>query len=321
MAQADEPATWFARRTYASSDFSTEGLTALKRAAGTRVSVILPSRNVVSTIAGVVNAVRTLSGTLVDEIVVIDAGSTDGTAAAGRAAGANVYSERDVQSCLGGGLGKGDGMWRSLAVSSGDLVAFMDTDIRNPGPHYIWSVIGPLLLDSRLQLVKGFYRRPIEIDGVRFPTGGGRVTELCARPLLNAFWPELSGLIQPLSGEFAARRTLLESLPFSTGYGVEIGLLIDTYLASGLDAIAQVDLGERVHANQPLDALSRMAFEVSQAAMRRLARQHRVQLSAGELRRYVQFRQGGDGQTRMAEQSVNILERPPLRDFDPACST
>lgn len=319
--QADDPTAWFARRTYAPSDLSIEELTALKRAAGTRVSVILPSRNVVATIAGVVNAVRTLSGTLVDEIVVIDADSNDGTAAAARAAGADVYNERDVQPHLGDGLGKGDGMWRSLAVSSGDLVAFMDTDIRNPGSHYIWSVIGPLLLDPRLQLVKGFYRRPIEIEGVLFPTGGGRVTELCARPLLNAFWPALSGLIQPLSGEFAARRTLLESLPFCTGYGVEIGLLIDTYLATGLDAIAQVDLGERVHANQPLDALSRMAFEVSQSAMRRLARQQRIESSAGELGDYVQFRQGDDGQTRVAEQSVNILERPPLRDLDPVRST
>jgi glucosyl-3-phosphoglycerate synthase len=191
----------------------------------------------------------------------------------------------------------------------------MDTDNRNPAPHYVWAVLGPLLLDPELQLVKGFYRRPIEVGGVRYPSGGGRVTELCARPLLNSFWPPLSGLVQPLSGEFAARRALLESIPFCTGYGVEIGMLIDVYGAAGLSAIAQADLGERIHTNQPVDALARMAFEVTQAAMRRLARKQRAEPGAGQSPQFLQFGQDQDGHPELARRAVNVLERPPLREF------
>lgn len=257
----------------------------------------------------------TLTDTLVDEIVLIDASSTDGTREAAAAHGARVYQEVDVFPDLGAGLGKGDGMWRSLTVTSGDLIAFMDTDITNPGPHFITSVLGPLLVDDEIRLVKGFYRRPIMIGEVRQADEGGRVTELCARPLLNAFWPALGGLVQPLSGELAGRRSLFESIPFCTGYGVEIGMLVDTFTVAGLDAIAQVDLGERVHRNQSIAALSRMAFEVTQAAIRRLARQSQLPPGAGQHSGYIQFMRPENAQVQPVEQSVNVLERPPLRDY------
>jgi len=314
VGEAQSAAEWFASRTYAGTDFDLDDLAARKDEAGLRTSIVLPSRNVVRTIVGVIEAVRTLSGVLVDEIVVMDAASSDGTREAAKAAGATTFDESEVHPELGPGRGKGDAMWRALAVTTGDLIVFMDTDISNPGPHYVRSVLGPLLVHPEIQLAKGFYRRPIEIDGVRFPSGGGRVTELCARPLINAFWPELAWMIQPLSGEFCGRRELLESIPFATGYGVEIAMLIDTYVAVGPNGIAQVDLGERVHANQSLDALSRMAFEVSQAAMRRLAR---VEPASGNRETYVQFDRTGTGHPRWAEHTVRVLERPPMHTFRP----
>lgn len=312
MSESQAAAEWFADHTYTGDEFPLDDLVARKADAGLRISVVLPSRDVVRTVAGVVEAVRTLSGTLVDEIVVIDAASTDGTPEAARAAGATTFDESEIHPELGPGRGKGDAMWRSLAVTTGDLVVFMDTDIRNPGPHFVQSVLGPLLVRPEVQLVKGFYRRPIEIGGVRFPSGGGRVTELCARPLLNAFWPELGWLVHPLSGEFCGRRELFESIPFCTGYGVEIAMLIDTYQAVGLDAMAQVDLGERVHTNQPLEALSRMAFEVSQAALRRLPR---LRPAGGNRETFVQFDRDETGAPKWTERGTRVLERPPLREF------
>ena len=311
--------SWFDRRTYQADDFDVEDLGARKAAVGLRTSVVLPSRNEAATIAEVVASVTALRGTLVDEVVVIDAGSADGTRALAAEAGATVYDEREVFPELGPGLGKGDGMWRGLSVTSGDLVVFLDTDIRNPGPRYVRSVLGPLLLDPRIQLVKGFYERPIEMAGVLLPQGGGRVTELCARPLLNVFWPELAELVHPLAGELAARRELLESIPFCVNYGVEIGMLIDAAAVVGVEAIAQVDLGVRVHRNQPLEALARMAFEITQAATQRLIRGGRVTFpdGAGPPERFVQFTRAADRRPVPVEHAIGVTERPPLRDLRP----
>ncbi|MGH8886374.1 MAG: glucosyl-3-phosphoglycerate synthase [Egibacteraceae bacterium] len=300
--------TWFARRTYHTDDFDLDDLAARKAARGLRVSVVLPARDEAETISGVVSAATALREKLVDEVVVLDGGSTDGTRKLAEAAGATTFDDAEVLRRLGPVLGKGDALWRSLTVTSGDLVVFIDTDIRNPDPRFVWGPLGPLLLDPEVHLVKGFYERPLETAGVRQETGGGRVTELMARPLLNALWPELAGLAQPLSGEYAGRRALLESVPFFTGYGVEIGLLIDTLSLYGLDAIAQVDLGERIHTNQPLDALSRMAFGVLQVALRRLSGKEFSD-------RYVQFPRGVNGKLEPLEQTIQIAQRPPLRDF------
>lgn len=308
---------WFARRTYHPDDFDVEDLRARKAAAGLRTSVVLPSRNEAATIAEVVASVTALRGTLIDEVVVIDAGSADGTRALAAAAGATAYDEREVFPELGPGLGKGDGMWRGLSVTSGDLVVFLDTDVRNPDPRWVWSLLGPLLLDPTTQLVKGFYGRPIEMAGVLHPQGGGRVTELCARPLLNVFWSELAELVHPLAGELAARRELLESIPFCANYGVEIGMLIDAAAAVGVEAIAQVDLGTRVHRNQPLEALARMAFEITQAATQRLIRSRRMTLADGAKfpERFVQFTRAPDRSPVLVEHAVSVTERPPLRDL------
>jgi glucosyl-3-phosphoglycerate synthase len=309
--------SWFERCTYSTLDLDVEDLVLRKNAAELRVSVVLPALNEAETVGAVVASVMALHGTLVDEVVVIDGGSTDGTAERATAAGATMYVDSEILEHLGPGRGKGDSLWRSLTVTTGDLVVFIDTDIRNPDPKFVWGLLGPLLLDSQVQLVKGFYSRPLETGGVLHPTGGGRVTELTARPLLNLFWPQLAGLAQPLSGEYAGRRALLESIPFFTGYGVEIGMLIDTLAAVGTDVIAQVDLGERIHRNQPVEALARMAFGVTLVAMRRLAESGRG--PHGPLPdRFVQFVREDDGRLALQEHKVEIIERPPLRHFTAA---
>lgn len=301
---------WFARRTTHARDDDLDDLVARRRAAGTTVSVVLPARNEEATVAGVVAAALRLVPHLVDEVVVMDGGSTDGSVGRARQAGARVHADADVPPGPPS-LGKGDALWRSLRVTSGDLVVFADTDVRNPAPEVFAALLGPLLSDPTVHYVKAFYDRPLEIDGVHHDAGGGRVTELTARPLLNLWWPQLAGLAQPLSGEYAGRRTLLERLPFFTGYGVELGLLIDVARVAGVDAIAQVDVGVRLHRNQSLDALSRMAFGVAQVASRR--RHPGADGDAPlDARRYRQVHRDREGRPHLAGDEVRILERPPL---------
>jgi glucosyl-3-phosphoglycerate synthase len=301
---------WFDTRTYSVEDFDVDDLVRRKTGTGESVSVILPSRNEAATIGGVVDACRVLEGSLVDEIVVVDGGSTDGTADVARAAGALVVQDAELTPEQGPSIGKGDALWRSLHVTSGDIVVFVDTDIRNPGPRFVLGLLGPLLHEREIRFVKAFYERPVQLQEVLYPTGGGRVTELMARPLLNLFWPELAGLVQPLAGEYAARRELLERIPFFTGYGVELGLLIDTLALVGPSAIAQVDLHERVHRNQSIQALSRMAYGILQVAIERLGDvpDARQWLQDG----YVQFERV-DGRVVPVVNEVRIVERPPIR--------
>ncbi|MDP8978839.1 MAG: glucosyl-3-phosphoglycerate synthase [Actinomycetota bacterium] len=304
--------SWFEGRTHRYQHFSVEGLVARKAETGVTVSVVVPCRNEVGTIAENIEAVASLAGEggLVDELVVLDGSSTDGTAERAAATGVPVYDDSQVLPDFGKSLGKGDALWRGLAVTSGDIVAYCDSDIRKPDPRYVWGLLGPLLDDPGIQLVKGFYDRPFAQDW----TSGGRVTELMARPLLNMFWPELTGIVQPLGGEYAGRRQLFESIPFFTGYGVELGMLLDTVSAVGVDAIAQVDLVERVHTNQPLAALSRMAFAIGQVAARRLTDEGRMRAGSAGRTDYMQFSRL-DG--RMVPQvcPVEVVERPPLRSL------
>jgi glucosyl-3-phosphoglycerate synthase len=245
------------------------------------VSVCVPAREEAATIGPIV---ETLAGD-VDQVVVVDASSTDGTARIAARAGAEVYDESELIPELGPVRGKGDAMWRSLTVLTNDVVCFVDGDTEDFGPHFVRGLVGPLFADPQVQYVKGFYRRPFKYGGTTEPAGGGRVTELTARPLLELFYPELCGCRQPLAGEMAARRSLLERLPWVTGYGVEIAQLIDVYRAVGVARMAQVDLDVRQNRHQPLPALAPMASAVAAAVAQRLVREGRLDAAPPVLER------------------------------------
>ncbi|HLH67008.1 MAG TPA: glucosyl-3-phosphoglycerate synthase [Solirubrobacteraceae bacterium] len=296
---------WHRRRTFHHSEFPPHRLAAERRET---VSVCLPARNEERTIGAIVSALVPLREIgVVDQIVVVDA-STDATAEIAHSLGAEVHDQARLRPELGPVLGKGDAMWRALEVLRGDVVCFLDADSDQFGPHFACGLLGPLLCRDDVEFVKGLYRRPFRVGDTTLPDGGGRVTELTARPLLNLFYPDLAAVRQPLAGEIAARRELLERLPFATGYGVDIALLIDAYRTVGLDGIAQVDLDMRQNAHQSLRALGPMAFAVLQAVSVRLQREGRLHgplaptfLVAGE-----------EELTGLAHEPV---ERPPLAEL------
>jgi glucosyl-3-phosphoglycerate synthase len=321
MTTTDAPfdlAGWFARRTFSHTDFADlDTLSAAKRDAGLTVSVCLPARNEAATVGLVVSTLRKLmdSTDLIDELVVMDGGSTDGTTTIAAAEGAEVFSETEVLPETGPGAGKGEGLWKSVHACTGDVLVWVDTDITNIDARFVTGLIGPLLTDPSIGYVKAFYERPLRAaSGELQPSGGGRVTELLARPLLNAFWPELAGLVQPLSGEFAGRRELVERIPFAAGYGVELGLLLDILRTAGPDAIAQVDLELRVHRNQDIAALSRMSAGILQTALGYLADEGRIAEGAWAAD-YTQFLVGEDG--RVPEtRALTGSRRPPMATID-----
>ncbi len=255
-------------RSFAADEFPVEGL--VERKGDVEVSVCIPARNEALTVGAIVRQIRThltdAEGglALVDEIIVMDDRSTDATAAVAAEAGALVISVPDVLPEEGERRGKGNVLWKSVAASRGDIVVWVDADLTSFGPTCVSGLIGPLLHHPDLAMVKGFYERP-EIDG----TGGGRTTELMARPVLATLFPHLTSVHQPLGGEYSARREVLERVPFLQGYGVETGLLIDIADLVGVERIAQVDLGTRIHRNRPLDELSVQAMEILHAALRR----------------------------------------------------
>ncbi|MGZ4521002.1 MAG: glucosyl-3-phosphoglycerate synthase, partial [Mycobacteriaceae bacterium] len=262
-----EQQQWFDDHTWQDPQWTVSELLELK---GSRtVSVVLPALNEEETVAEVVAAVRPLLGSLVDELVVLDSGSTDATRQRAAEAGATVITREQALPSVAPVEGKGEVLWRSLAATSGDLVVFLDSDLVEIDPGFVTALVGPLLSDPRTALVKGFYRRPLRVEGEQSETGGGRVTELMARPLLAALRPQLAGVIQPLGGEYAATRALLENVPFAPGYGVEIGLLLDTHARHGLAAIAQVNLGVRKHRNRSLLELGVMSRQILGTALRR----------------------------------------------------
>jgi glycosyltransferase involved in cell wall biosynthesis len=265
---------WFARNTFHARSYSDlNALAALKRRDGITISLGLPALNEEDTIGPEIAVLRRAlmeDVPLLDEIAVIDSGSSDRTVAVARGLGVPAYQHAEILPETGTYDGKGEALWKSLHALRGDLIVWLDTDIRNIHPQFVYGLVGPLLHEPRVAYVKGYYHRPLQAGPVHSVTGGGRVTELTARPLLNLFFPELSGLIQPLSGEYAGRRELLERLPFFTGYGVEIGHLIDVAVRFGLDRIGQVDLDTRVHRNRELGSLSLTAFAVIQVAMARI---------------------------------------------------
>ncbi len=303
---------WFDRRTSAAADWPVERLLTAK---GTRtIDVILPALNEEQTVGDIVTAVRSSLMTpevpLVDDLVVVDADSVDATAARAAAAGARVVPIGSVLPDIPRERGKGEAMWRGLAATSGDLVVFVDADLRSFTPQYVTGLLGPLLLDEGVHLVKAVYDRPLVQGDTRVAAGGGRVTEILARPLINALWPDLSGVAQPLAGEYAMRRSLLELLPFPCGYGVEIGLLVDTYRTAGLGAIAQVDLGEREHRHQDATRLSRMSAQILHAALTRCD-PDQIVYDARSTPTLPEFAHEGDAFI-VREHAVQTCERPPL---------
>ncbi|MFJ5114161.1 glucosyl-3-phosphoglycerate synthase [Streptomyces sp. NPDC088551] len=326
----EEVEHWLTRRSWSVADRPLDRLMVAKAARGTTVSVVLPALNEEETVGEIVSVIRRElmeRVRLVDELVVVDSGSTDRTAAVAAAAGARVEHRDAILPRLPALPGKGEVLWRSLLVTSGEVVCFVDADLRRFSADFVSGIVGPLLTDQDVQFVKAMYDRPLLQPAAGHPAGhpgqggqgsqegrgsqggqGGRVTELVARPLLNLHWPRLAGFVQPLGGEYAARRSLLERLPFPVGYGVELGLLVDALHTAGLDALGQVDVGVRIHRHQDERALGRMAAAIYRTAQLRLSRAHLVR---PEL---TQFERGEHGFVPRTH-AVDTEERPPVREI------
>ncbi|MFI9112596.1 glucosyl-3-phosphoglycerate synthase [Streptomyces venezuelae] len=302
----EEVERWLGRRSWSVADRPLERILAAKR--NTKVSVVLPALNEEATVGDIVAVIRrelmSEAVPLVDELVVIDSGSTDRTAEVAAAAGARVVARDAILPRIPAVPGKGEVLWRSLMVTGGDVVCFVDADLRDFSADFVSGIVGPLLTDPDIDFVKAMYDRPFGDT----PGQGGRVTELVARPLLNLHWPQLAGFVQPLGGEYAARRSLLERLPFPVGYGVELGLLVDALHTVGLDALAQVDVGVRKHRHQDGQALGRMAAAIYRTAQLRLSRGHLVRPWL------TQFERGEKG-FEPRTYAVDTEERPPMAEI------
>jgi glucosyl-3-phosphoglycerate synthase len=306
---------WFARATSSIDDWSLAGVLAQKGT--TRIAVILPALDEEATVGEIVTAIRhdlmQAPHQLVDEVIVVDNGSGDATADVATASGARVVGCGDILPEFAARRGKGEAMWRGVAATDADLVVFVDADLQSFNPQFVVALLGPLLANPEVQFVKAAYDRP-PTDPAVPSNGGGRVTELMARPMISAFWPELSGVLQPLAGEYAARRDLLRQLPFRCGYGVDIGLLLDAYSAVGLDGIAQVDLHRRWHRHSDLASLGRMAAEVMHTTLDRLVRDGR--LPAGLDRSSVLWQPDRiEGGVRTRRHEIDTAERPALAEL------
>lgn len=294
---------WAATRTYPASDYPPERIIELK---GDRtVSVVIPTKQVAAVAAGVVEQCVSLRDRgAVDQVIVVDASSDDGTVEVCDEAGATVYQEAELLPEFGDVIGKGDALWRALSVATGDIVVYVDSDTTEFGEHFICGLVGPLLDDDQLQLVKGSFRRPFAEGGMRLADGGGRVTELAARPLLNLFVPQLAAINQPLAGEFAARRAALIQMPYLTGYGSEIQLLVDFHRLYGLDTLAQADLGERLNRHQALPDLGAMSFAVMRAVLSRVGG---LDLRLTDHSAYQGYAEG-----ELIDRDATLVERPPF---------
>ncbi len=310
--------TWFDHNSFHHRDFADlEELCALRDAQGLKISVVIPTLNEERTIADVVRIVRTVlqeRHPLVHELLVIDSGSTDQTRQRATEAGAKVHLASEILPELGDHPGKGENLWKALAVIEGDLVCFIDADIQNMHPRFVCGLIGPLLKHPEISYIKGFYERPMSSGTRILPNEGGRITELLVRPLFSIFYPELARFCQPLAGEYAARRELLEQLAFPNGYGVESAHLIDCLNLIGIDALAQCDLDERIHRNRSLQDLSITSHEILQAILPRLERDgHCAQLGAlAENLFRVESTSGG---YEITEKQVKVVERPSMKSI------
>jgi nucleotide-binding universal stress UspA family protein len=305
---------WFAENTFHSHEFEDlQRLVELKQAQGVTISLGLPALNEEKTVGHVIATIKRVLMEyvpLLDEIVLIDSGSVDRTRRIAERLGVPVYIHQEILPQHDAYVGKGEALWKSLYVLRGDIIAWIDTDITNIHPRFVYGILGPLLREPRIQYVKGFYHRPLRVGDRLQAGGGGRVTELVARPMLNLFYPELSGVVQPLSGEYAGRRAALERLPFFTGYGVETGLMIDMLATFGLQAIAQCDLEERIHKNQELQALGKMSFQILQVFIRRLESRHGPMLA--EVNKTMKLIRHEQNQFYLDIEDIREHERPPM---------
>lgn len=313
---------WFAENTFHGDEFQhLDYLVRVKRDRGLSVSLALPALNEEDTVGNVIRTIKQslmLDVPLLDEIVLIDSNSADSTREIAQDLEIPIYIHQSILPQYGSRHGKGEALWKSLYCTRGDIVIWLDTDIVNIHPRFAYGLIGPLLLRPDIQFVKGFYRRPLKVDDKLQAGGGGRVTELTARPLLNLFYPELSGIIQPLSGEYGGRRTALEKCGFFSGYGVEIGLLIDILEKFGLNAIAQADLQERIHHNQPLEALSKMSFAIIQAVMQKLESRYGQNLleNVNKTMKLIRYEEQS---FRLDIEEIAERERPPMIKLPEYC--
>ena len=313
---------WSVRRSYRATDFRADDLVAAK--AGRRISVVLPARDEESTVGQIVTALRTELMDripLIDELVVVDSHSTDATATVAADAGARVVAQGEILPAVGDVPGKGEALWKSLAATDGDIVTFLDADLREFDTDFAVGLLGPLLTEPGVVFCKGAFDRPLDDGRTVLPAGGGRVTELVARPLLATYWPSLTGFVQPLGGEYAGTRRALEAIPFAGAYGVDIGILIDLHELYGLDALAQVDLGRRVHRNSPDSALSVMAMHQHLAVLERLRRHGRVARGGGpgdddEPGDTLILHRRDAGTGEFVAESIRVApgERPPMRE-------
>jgi len=315
---------WFDKRSYSHEEFSdVEKLARRKRELGLTVSLVLPGRNVAETVGRIVDEVNVLNekAPLVEQILVVDADSADGTAEVAARSGAEVYSENELLSHYGGAHGKGDAMWRSLSVAKGDLVMFADADTKDFLPQFVYGTLGPIISVPGVRFVKGAFRRPFKSHETVELDGGGRVTELITKPLFNLFYPELTGFVQPLAGEFVADKELFSSIPFLTGYAVETGVMIDVFKKVGLGAMAQVDLGTRQNRHQPLFDLGRMSYSVLRAVARRLRQDGRLRQvrdpsmpnSLFQFSDYLHAVATPEG-LKLREHVEELVERPPMAE-------
>lgn len=319
-----DAADWFKHRSYEYTRFSDlERLGRRKRERDLTVSLVLPCRNVADTVGGIIDEIHAVNerAPLVDQILAVDADSGDDTAGVAERHGAEVYSENELMYSHGPAHGKGDAMWRSLSVATGDLVMYVDADTRDFKPQFVYGILGPILEVPQIRYVKAAYRRPFKKGESLEPDGGGRVTELSTKPLFNLFYPELTGFVQPLAGEFVAGAELFRSIPFLTGYAVETGIMIDVLRKVGLGAMAQVDLGTRQNRHQALRDLSRMSYAVLRAVARRLRQDGRLN-QARDPRLPEQLFQFSNYQHAVAtpeglqlqEYVEELVERPPIND-------
>lgn len=308
--------SWLINNTFHYSDFTDiQRLIDIKKKKNLTISLCLPTLNEEKTIAKEIIIMKSELMTrnpLLDEIVVIDSGSTDNTVEVAKAFGADVYDADEILPNLENFKGKGENLWKSLFVTKGDIIVYLDADIKNIHHRFVYGLVGPLLLDDNIKYAKAFYDRPIAIGKNKIrPTGGGRVTELVIRPLFSLFFPELTQIIQPLSGEYAGYREVFEKIPFPIGYGIETSMILDICERWGLDVIAQVDLERRVHRNQNTKALGKMSFVILKTFLNRIKKLEFIDLKKETFNEMIQYNLVKN-EFQPDIFNVDGLERPPM---------